>query len=294
MDARSPDSRAGRWAWKLTFAAALLASQASAQLRPGGVGEMQIPAPSLGTAERSVYVYLPPSYRNAQSARRRYPVVYLLHGEPGHNTDWPIKGQLAALADRLIALHRISELIVVMPDARGRGRLGHSLYLNSFDGRCRMEDFIVRDLPAWVDRTLRSRAEPSARVLIGNSDGGWAAVNLALKHPEVFGACGGLSAEYMLRPGRGDQAILGAGAGARRLVEQNSPLLYAARLAPRFKRLRIYIDCGIFDLPLLDTIRMDRELLALGVPHECHYYFGTHVWGSWRGALEHALTSLVQ
>lgn len=283
------------WRELLALAGVALASRAGAALpAPGSVAEVRIPAPALGQAGRSVFVYLPPSYDRPAAASRRYPVVYLLHGGPGRNSDWPVKGHLAATVNRLTARRRIPEVIVVMPDATGPARLGRSLFLNGFDGRHRTEDFLVRDVPAWVDRTLRSRPVPSARVLIGNSEGGWAAVNLCFKHPDVFGACGGLSGEYRLRPGRGDQAVLGPLSRAGHVIEENSPLLYVPRIAPRLRGLKIYVDCGVLDLPLLDTVRMDRALTARGVPHGFRLYLGSHDWGSWRGALEHALVALLR
>lgn len=172
---------------------------------PGtAVGTMEVidvPAPSLAgsvipmpAAERAV-VYLPPSY--GVDARKRYPVVYFL---PGF-TDAIIlfshvpyyQGFLLQEAmDRLIGEAKIGEMIVVIPN--GLTPLGGSFYVNSpVNGN--WEDFIVRDLVGYIDAGYRTKADPWARAVSGHSMGGSGAMNIAMRHPEVFGAV------YALSPG---------------------------------------------------------------------------------------------
>ncbi len=262
--------------------------------RPGRVGKVSIAAPSLSEPGRTALVYLPPSYLRPESRDRRYTTIYLLHGGPGGPLDWVTKGRVARVVGDLVARGTIPEVIVVMPDAQGQARLKRSLYVNAYDGSARMEDFIVHDVVAWADSALRTRRDPSGRVLIGLSDGGGAAVNLAFKHPGVFGACGGLSGHYRLRGGRGCERVLGPEPGASRILRENSPLEYVARAAPGLRRLNIYLDCGIFDLALLDAVALDHELTRLAIPHTLRVRLGTHEWGSWRRALASALKALVR
>src|SRR6185295_2352110 len=115
-----------------------------------------------------------------------------LHGGPGRNRDWIDFGHAPATLDDQIARHRIVPVIALFPDGQGRGDRGRSLYVNAPDGRFRMEDFVVEDLVRWADATWRTIPSSRARVMIGLSDGASAAVNLAFRHPRVFGACGGL------------------------------------------------------------------------------------------------------
>lgn len=278
----------------LSLIAAFASSGICGPPRPGSVGEVQIPAPSLSESSRVALVYLPPSYMRPESRSRRFTTVYLLHGGPGGPFDWAREGQVARTLGDLIGHRMMPEVIVIMPDAQGRARLRRSLYVNSFDGSVRMEDFIVHDVVAWADRVLRTQCSPSGRVLIGLSDGGGAAVNLAFKHPEVFGACGGLSGDYRLRRCRGCETIFGPEPRAGQIVRGNSPLEYVTPAASSLRNLKIYLDCGIFDIALLDAVELDRKLTQLRIPHTLKLRVGSHDWGTWRRGLATALVALTR
>jgi enterochelin esterase-like enzyme len=252
-----------------------------------------MPAPSLGDPHRAVRVYLPPSYFRPEAAGRRYPAVYLLHGWPGSEGNWFGIGKAAVTADSLIARREIPEVILVCPNGRGRGLLGRSLYINSYDGSSRMEDFVVHDLVAWVDAHFRTRAGAAWRAVIGLSEGGTAALNLAFRHRNVFGACGGHSADYGLDKGFGMGPVIGPEPGASRLLAENSPLRYVDHGAPTTLRgLVIYFDCGVADESLRDNRALHRKLQSLGVPHTYREFPGTHTWGYWRRHLTDSLEAL--
>ncbi len=174
---------------------AALASCATARIhdaapRVGTLLRDTVDAPSLvgnrlgDPARREAVVYLPPSYR--AEPRRRYPVLYFLHG-----FDAPLSAfetgrlPLRALMDSLGA-----EMIVVVPDARNR--YGGAFYTDSpVAGGWEM--FVVRDLVAHVDRRFRTRPRAASRGIAGHSMGGYGAIRLAARHPEVFGAAYGMS-----------------------------------------------------------------------------------------------------
>lgn len=135
---------------------------------------------------RSVEIYLPPSYR--ADSTRRYPVLYLLHGATSAPVEW-LDGTYQGLnlqteLDALIASRAIPELIVVMPDADNK--LGAGFYANS-PATGNWEDFVVRDLVRHVDRQYRTDARGPARALVGHSMGGFGALAIAFKHPDMFG-----------------------------------------------------------------------------------------------------------
>ena len=145
------------------------------------------------SADRPVSIYLPPGYRNGSS---RYPVVYLLHGfgatknadEEWTQGDW---ANVPRMMDRLLAAGTIQEMIVVMPDASSR--LGGAFYTNSV-ATGNWEDFVTRDLVNDIDARYRTLRRASSRGIAGHSMGGYGAIKLAMKHPEVYGAVYGLSA----------------------------------------------------------------------------------------------------
>lgn len=258
-------------------------------LATGRVTSLEIPAPSLRQERHSVLVYLPRSYDRPESATRRYPLLVFLHGEPGWNGDWPNRGRIGEILDRLTERHSIPEVIALMPDANGPGPGGRSLYMNSWDGRLRMEDFIVNDLIGWADRRLRTRAAASERALVGISDGANAALNLAFKHPDRFGACAGHSGEYEWKREPRVPQVLGPEPGASRLLAANSPVRYVERVASHLKSLVIYFDSGLLDAGFLDDRTLDRMLTRLGVPHVYREYWGWHDWPFWRKRFEVSL-----
>ncbi|MGH9657748.1 MAG: alpha/beta hydrolase, partial [Bryobacteraceae bacterium] len=127
---------------------------------------------SLGE-ERGVTVLLPANY---QKSTRRYPVLYLLHGLGDDNTAWSYMTNLSGYAAE-------REVIIVMPDA------GRSWYVNSVaDPKAKFEDFIVKDLVAWVDSRYRSIPLRRSRAIAGLSMGGYGAAFLGLKHYRRFSA----------------------------------------------------------------------------------------------------------
>ncbi len=143
------------------------------------------------SADRNVTIYLPPGYAKGTT---RYPVVYLLHGFLGNDKAWLNEAQWAdapKAMDRLIAAGKIHEMIVVMPD--GSNKLLGSFFTNSVTTG-NWEDFITQDLRRYVDSKYRTIALARARGIAGHSMGGYGAIKLAMKHPEIYGAVYGLSA----------------------------------------------------------------------------------------------------
>ncbi len=134
---------------------------------------------------RRVAVYLPPDYDGSQ----RYPVVYLLVGFASRGTmmlnesawDENIQERL----DRLITTNAIQPLIAVLPDCFTR--YGGSQYINSV-GTGRYMDHIVEELVPWADATFRTIPERERRGVLGKSSGGFGALTLGMRHPEMFGA----------------------------------------------------------------------------------------------------------
>lgn len=139
---------------------------------------------------RAVAVYTPPSY--SKNLKRRYPVVYLLHGIGGTHRDWVGTNQttsakpwstLQEVMNRGIAAGLIAEMIVVAPDQRTRG--GGSFYTNS-KTTGNWEDFTAINLVGHIDSNYRTLSTPSSRGIAGHSMGGYGAIKLGMLHPEIF------------------------------------------------------------------------------------------------------------
>ena len=132
---------------------------------------------------RKIPVYLPPGYDGGAA----YPAIYWLHGFTGTamaavNVN-PWVPSLPECMDRVIAAGA-PPAILVMVD--GFTRFGGSQYLNS-DANGRYEDFVVEETVAHIDRRYRTLAAPAHRGLNGKSSGGYGALVLAMRHPDVFG-----------------------------------------------------------------------------------------------------------
>lgn len=256
------------------------------------VQRFKMPAPAVSERARSVRVYFPPSYFLPESAAHRYPVVYLLHGWPGSEGNLLGMGHADDTADSLIARGAIPEILMVSVKGTGSGRLGRSYWINGFDGKKRVEDYVTHDVIDWVDGRFRTRPDAAGRGIVGISDGGVAAFNLAFKHPDLFSACGAHSADFLLTKAFGTAGFLGPEPGASRLIAENSPELYVDRLVPQLERQTLYLDCGTQDESIENTRRFERLLVALGVPHVYHEFPGSHTWSYWSRHLHESLLAV--
>jgi enterochelin esterase-like enzyme len=132
--------------------------------------------------DRDATVYLPPSYLSDQA--RRFPVVYLLHGYGGRADTFTARlASLQESGDRLAAAPGFSEAIVVTPDAYTLHK--GSMYSNSATTGD-WERYIAEDLVAYIDSHYRTLASRASRGLAGHSMGGYGALRIGMKRPDVF------------------------------------------------------------------------------------------------------------
>lgn len=173
---------------------------------------------------RRVPVYLPPSYDTEPA--RRFPVLFVLTGFTSRGrmllNDGPWSPALDDRLDNLIAVGRCGELVVVMPDCYTR--FGGSQYLNS-PATGRYADHLVDELVPWADATFRTLGDRDHRGVAGKSSGGFGALTLGMRHPDVFAAVachsGDLYFEYCYRPDLPLAcSVLQRAGGSRAFLEQ--------------------------------------------------------------------------
>lgn len=244
-------------------------------------------AASLGGARLPCRVMLPANY--GRSARR-FPVLYLLHGASGGESDWTTRTNLAAYVERY-------HLIVVMPG------VGDSWYANSAgDARARYEDAIVRDLIPHIDAKYRTLAGWHGRAVAGLSMGGFGAMKFALRYPQLFAFAASFSGAFdaprtnvvgsstaeahtqiLLR-------IFGATQSETRRRNDVFELLRATGEGARLPYL--YLSTGASD-PLKSVMpanpRFADALRERRVAYEYHERPGSHDWRFWDAEIRLAL-----
>jgi S-formylglutathione hydrolase FrmB len=226
-------------------------------------------------------VLLPPSYDAEKT--RRYPILYLLHGL-GDNEQMLVHSGGMNLVEDLWEQHELGEFLIVTPAGDA------SFYINSHDGKRRYEDFFLQEFMPGVEKRYRAQAGRSTRGIAGISMGGYGALHIAFRHPQLFAAVGAHSAALMEKMPNisaensrqiGRLRVLGDAFGSPfdpAFWNQNDPEAIArtANLAG----LKIYFDCGSEDDYGFDAgaEALDKLLTSRHIPHEFHLYPGGHNW----------------
>nr|WP_249207416.1 alpha/beta hydrolase-fold protein [Chitinophaga hostae] len=145
------------------------------------------------SVDRYVSVYLPASYKSGN--KKKYPVVYFLHGYTdndakfyGFEKHWMT---LPPILDTLFSKNPAHEMIIVTPDAYTLFQ--GSMYSNSITTG-NWEDFVAKELVNYIDGHYRTLAQKDSRGLCGHSMGGYGALRIGEKNPDVF------SSVYLLSP----------------------------------------------------------------------------------------------
>lgn len=283
---------------------------------------------SLGITKQ-YQVYLPPSYES--EPQERYPVAYYLHGVTGDETNWVTLGGIDRVMDSLIAAGE-PPMILVMPD----GDDGWYTTWNSLGNwsECRRDstrkepaasycvpwphydDYIARDLVAHVDSNYRTLSDSAHRAIAGLSMGGYGAVSLALRYPDVFAAAAshsGVVAPLFAGPTpfspppryyrdieslrtanprmwRFGRDVFGADTIGWRARD---PVTMAHRRASKDLPIPpIFLDVGVDD-PFLDANRaLAYELTTLGADVKYKEWPGKHDWTYWRAHVAESLSWL--
>ncbi len=226
-------------------------------------------------------VLLPPSYDAEKT--RRYPILYLLHGL-GDNEQFLIHSGGMNLVEDLWEQHELGELLIVTPAG------GASFYINSRDGKRRYEDFFLQEFLPGVEKRYRAQEGRGTRGIAGISMGGYGALHIAFRHPQLFGAVGAHSAALLEQlpnvsaqnSGQmGRLRVLGDAFGSPfdpAFWNQNDPVTIAR--AANLAGLKIYFDCGTEDDYGFDggAETLDKLLTSRRISHEFHLYPGGHNW----------------
>lgn len=146
-------------------------------------------------SKRTLAIYLPPAYdadfaeKGSLSKGSRFPVIYCLAGFGASGRSFLNEEAFApSFVERMDLLFTsgVPEALLVMPDCRTR--YGGSQYLNS-PATGNYQDYLIKEVVPFVDGRFPTLADRRRRGVMGKSSGGYGALVLAMKFPEVFSAC---------------------------------------------------------------------------------------------------------
>jgi S-formylglutathione hydrolase FrmB len=226
-------------------------------------------------------VLYPVNYQREGNAEKRFPVLYLLHGFSGHNSNWIEKSGIA-----LYATHY--DLFVVFVEG------DDGWYTDSATVPAdKYESYIVRELLPEIEKRFRVSGEREGRAVAGLSMGGYGALKFGFKYPEKFSFVASMSGAFDAASWK--DSDLKAFEAIRQSINktfgpENSPTRLSNDLVKltkeaspeRIKLLPyIYLDCGTEDF-LFQTNRDYSALLSTQkIPHEYRQLPGAHSWPYW-------------
>lgn len=280
----------------------------------GKVLKVWYPSSMKGMNKRRMTVYLPAGY--VSNSKKRYPVLYLLHGSGGDEDAWSDGGRAVQILDNLIAEGRCEPMIVVMPNgnvnlAAAPGEdpenpdvtpsaNNTSSMLGVFESLFRSE--VVR----YVDENYRTIPDKSHRAIAGLSLGGLHTLFISLNNPSDFdyvglfsaqttNALGNKSIETMQKLGdawnslKEDLPFIGGGKLDRTISKYTSDELsiYSdvdKKLKEQFSSppKLYYIACGKDDFVKKLNDDWRRKLQSGGYDYVYNETDGGHSWNNWR------------
>ncbi len=225
----------------------------------------------------SFMLYLPEEYKNTSN---RYPVIYYLHGGNGNQREgkW-----LMNEIDKAIKAQKMQPVIIVSMQALPIG-----WYCNANVGAKDVisgpvEDVLIKDLIPYIDTHYRTIAKPSGRGLEGWSMGGFGAIRLAFKYPELFGCTSSIAGALIEFQDEHNPKYLvntfgpATGPGSEKSIEYFNavhPRFYASKNTELIKKnVKVRLIVGDKDWlfnnngKLITTI-FSNYLDSLGIKHE--------------------------
>ena len=258
----------------------------------GRVYNLTMPS-TLMQGDRNYSVYLPEGYET--DTLRRYPVLYLLHGLGNTNTKgWVERGNVEAIANRVIAEGRACPMVIIMPDAGTDG----PGYFNREGWP--YEDYFFQELIPYMESHYRILPDAMHRAISGLSMGGGGTLVYALRHPELFAAACPLSA-LVTFPTRSnndsgwmDKYPQVRAWATSAMQPENAPLDLIRNATPEqlsaISRVRWYIDCGDDDYLYEGNLALYMLLREKQIPFQYRMRDGAHNWLYWQSALPDVMT----
>lgn len=162
-----------------------------ASIGHGKIDTLEYVSATVGT-KRRVLIYTPPGY----SEKKKYPVLYLLHGIGGDEKEWFTHGQPQVILDNLYAENKLAPMIVVLPNGRAMKddrATGDIFEENKVQAFATFEKDLLNDLIPFVEKTYPVYKDRDHRAIAGLSMGGGQSLNFGLGNLDKFAWIGGFS-----------------------------------------------------------------------------------------------------
>ena len=227
--------------------------------------------------ERRMYVYTPYGYE--AKGKKKYPVLYLLHGGGGDEDAWSTLGRTCQILDNLIEQGKATPMLVVMPNGNPNQYAASTLlipvkqntkqYRSGFDNY----DSMVADIVPYIESHYNVIKKREGRAVAGLSMGGGQSFFIGLRNIDVFANIGIFSSGL----------LGGSGAGMAAFdPEEQMPGLISN--PAKYNKLDLfYISCGEQDNRITGTKQFVDQLNGLGYKNVFYEtYPGGHEWKVWR------------
>jgi enterochelin esterase-like enzyme len=215
---------------------------------------------SVGTT-RKMNVYTPPDY----SAEKKYPVLYLLHGIGGDETEWLRFAKPNLLLDNLLADGKVVPMIVVMPNGRAqKNDRAEGNVFASAPAFAAFEQDLLKDVIPTIESRYSVQADREHRALAGLSMGGGQALNFGLSHLDTFAWIGGFSSAPNTKP---------------------APQLLSDPAAAKKQLKLLWLACGKKDNLIRISQGVHAYLKEKDVPHIWHVDGNAHDPTEWKNNL---------
>ena len=245
----------------------------------GKIQTLKMPCKLLkGILEREYSIYLPDSYDT--NKLKNYPVLFLMHGGGGSNTDWEKLHHISEVANRLISNGEIDEMVIICAE----GNQQNMMYFNAERDNngtpdWKYEDYFFNEFIPYIEKTYRVRTDKGGRAIGGFSMGGGAATVYGVHHPECFCMVYDISG-YLRRQPLSFLKNDPSAAWRQQVIENNNPIVRVnsgtAEDVAAWKKTDWKIAVGDKDFTLEANMDLMKAFREKGVPCSMYVNDGAH------------------
>lgn len=228
----------------------------------GKIDSVKYQSKTVGTTRKAL-IYTPPGFNK----KKKYPVLYLLHGIGGDEKEWLKGGNPQLILDNLYAEKKIEPMIVVMPNGRAMkddAATGNIMAPDKVAAFATFEQDLLKDLIPFVESKYPVLKDREHRAIAGLSMGGGQSLNFGLRNLDQFAWVGGFSS-----------------APNTKIPTELMPNPEEAK-----KKLKLlFISCGDNDRLITFSKRTHDYMFENQVPHVYYIEPGVHDFKVWKNGL---------